>query len=125
MMSFSSHFHGKVDQESDCYLMGIDMHLCRGHMSMSDVALMVVDECHHTVGNHSYAKIMDQHYHRVAAKESKQLSYSTCLDPGKEEWASCSKGPWSQCESGDQSSEAGGRVSHCESQVGADVRRRG
>ena len=69
MMSFSSHFHGKVDQESDCYLMGMHMHLCRGHMSMSDVALMVVDECHHTVGNHSYAKIMDQHYHRVAAKE--------------------------------------------------------
>ena len=58
MMSFSSHFHGKVDQESDCYLMGMHMHLCRGHMSMSDVALMVVDECHHTVGNHSYAKII-------------------------------------------------------------------
>ena len=32
---------------------------------MSDVALLVVDECHHTVGNHSYAKIMEQHYHRV------------------------------------------------------------
>ena len=39
--------------------------LSRGHLSMSDVALLVVDECHHTVGNHSYAKIMEQHYHRV------------------------------------------------------------
>ena len=42
--------------------------LCRGHLSMSDVALLVVDECHHTVGNHSYARIMEQHYHRVAKK---------------------------------------------------------
>ena len=42
--------------------------LCRGHLSMPDVALLVVDECHHTVGNHAYAKIMEQHYHRVAER---------------------------------------------------------
>ena len=35
---------------------------------MPDVALLVVDECHHTVGNHAYAKIMEQHYHRVAER---------------------------------------------------------
>ena len=49
-----------VDKESKI------LYLCRGHLSMPDIALLVVDECHHTVGNHSYAKIMEQHYHRVA-----------------------------------------------------------
>ena len=69
---------------------------------MSDIALLVVDECHHTVGNHSYAKIMEQHYHRVAEKT---FPSATDIDPGKEGRTSCSKGPWSFGQSGDQGSE--------------------
>ena len=69
---------------------------------MSDVALLVVDECHHTVGNHSYARIMEQHYHRVAKNKS-QLA--TDHNPGQEEWTSSSEGPWLVSKSGDQGSK--------------------
>ena len=71
---------------------------------MSDVALLVVDECHHTVGNHSYARIMEQHYHRVAKSKS-QLA--TDHNPGQEEWTSSSKGSWLVSKFGDQGSEGG------------------
>ena len=49
---------------------------------MSDVALLVVDECHHTVGNHSYARIMEQHYHRVA-REQYEIATLSLLRPKK------------------------------------------
>jgi endoribonuclease Dicer len=39
--------------------------LSRGHIGISDVAVLVVDECHHAVGNHPYYRIMEHHYHRA------------------------------------------------------------
>ena len=39
--------------------------LSRGHLSMEELALLVVDECHHAVGNHPYYRVMEHHYHKV------------------------------------------------------------
>ena len=39
--------------------------LSRGHLAMEELALLVVDECHHAVGNHPYYRVMEHHYHKV------------------------------------------------------------
>ena len=39
--------------------------LSRGHLAMADLALLIIDECHHAVGNHAYSRIMEQHYHQA------------------------------------------------------------
>ena len=37
--------------------------LNHGYFKMPDVCLLIVDECHHTVGNSSYSQIFRHHYH--------------------------------------------------------------
>ena len=37
--------------------------LSHGFISMSSLALLVIDECHHAVGSHPYSKIMTEWYH--------------------------------------------------------------
>ena len=32
---------------------------------MSDVNLLIVDECHHAVGNSAYVQIFKGHYHKL------------------------------------------------------------
>ena len=70
---------------------------------MSDVALLVVDECHHTVGNHSYAKIMEQHYHRVDNKRNCDLKLN--FNAGQESRTSYSENIGPICQSSIASSE--------------------
>ena len=104
---------------------------------MSDVALLVVDECHHTVGNHSYAKIMEQHYHRVDNKRNCDLKLN--FNAGQESRTSYSENIGPICQSSIASSEgilsvsnisqfqppspAVGPVSQWKGSIGADPRR--
>lgn len=34
-------------------------------MILLQISLLILDECHHAMKNHPYAKIMKDHYHRV------------------------------------------------------------
>ncbi|KAI3877798.1 hypothetical protein MKW92_013413 [Papaver armeniacum] len=40
----------------------------KAFLSLDNVCLLVFDECHRTTGNHAYAKIMKEFYHRSANK---------------------------------------------------------
>ncbi|PON73127.1 Endoribonuclease Dicer-like3a [Parasponia andersonii] len=42
--------------------------LKRAFFSLETVGLMVIDECHHTRGNHPYTKIMKDFYHKCGSK---------------------------------------------------------
>ncbi|KAK8543151.1 hypothetical protein V6N13_136315 [Hibiscus sabdariffa] len=72
---------GVNDWNSDCWEKEIKEHdvlvmtpqillnaLRKAFLSLEMMSLMIIDECHHATGNHPYAKIMKEFYHKCNTK---------------------------------------------------------
>ena len=61
--------------------------LNHSYLAMENVCLLVIDECHHTVGNSPYVQIFENHYHPLKRKDSNKvphiLSLSASIVPSK------------------------------------------